>query len=130
MIELEGNKSIEGNLHKNQIIYTATKDEEHNYKDHRIIPEKVVHKIEGANSELNLTREEAKFRRFFEKYKGWAFTVWSFVDKFTEDKELDDRLFDDKIFDDLDHYEKILYNMVAEFKIQGTYAKGYYYYYL
>lgn len=114
-----------------KIIYTVNVQEEPDYENHRMIPVKELLKIESFESELNLTREEAKFRRFFEKNKGWAFTVWSFLDRFTEDKELDDRLFNaDMLLEDVDRYEKILYSMVAEGKIKGAYAEGYYYYYL
>lgn len=116
---------------ESKVIYTVNMQEEPDYENHRIIPVKELLKIESFESKLNLTREEAKFRKFFEKNKGWAFTAWSFVDKFIEDKELDDDLFSaHNLIADVDRYEKILYSMVAEAKIKGAYAEGYYYYFL
>ncbi|MFX0073777.1 MAG: hypothetical protein ACFFAO_22075 [Candidatus Hermodarchaeota archaeon] len=114
---------IEGNIGRKKyedgypIYYTDTGPY---CEAHRVVMIDDLYKMPNINTEMILSKWQAKYYHFFETYNELAFTLDAFIDKFFAESDfisVDDNKVDNEL--------KI---MVKEGLLKGVYYKGHYYY--
>ena len=84
------------------------------FLDIKIVMVDDLEAVSDTDSDIILTRFEARYYHFFEQNKDKAYNIYAFTETF----------FNSRLDYDIDVVEKELNQMVSEGKIKGAYYKG------